>query len=499
MNDLRTALKRKFHSLQPFFDKLRRQTSTPPLLFSSPPTPAALRKLAQIREIFQPDAADIKRLSQTTIVDDPANRSKIIIDQLPYSWYPAVSGGQDTRIIHPGPIGRLLLELSHREPEVRAYLNAIEQFGVRLPNQGLAFYYPKSIKISRLLGPDYVYSGMTAADVLAGYTAVLRNIPDAKAWCHAKEAFLALSYPWDSGGVNFANHAILELPLFHSPPEIVLNGWLHALLFLHDYVETTMDEEADAFLRQNIAFLAKTLAQYDDEGTGLSRYSDSSPYRISIAFQRNQPLELFAYYQSKHAELENIVVPLSRLDNPEGEASPYDNQLLDIDVRRGVASAMITASQKYDTYLLSTNGPISITLDPGRHDWLATTPKASGRRIKLASQFIPGSEIHAVMLSTPQLDLIKGCHTSFTKTGRQNYYHVQHAVALLYLSKSGPWKPAERQAMEHYSLKWLEYMKTTLIPPGLSFSPLEDVLAALHRGKAIKRFASIEEILPARG
>jgi len=446
--------------------------------------------------IFQPSEEQITKFSRVVWVDPAADKLKRIVDGLPYTWYPTVSADQRVRVLHPGPIGRRLFKLADQADAAREFLAAMQNVGVRLPNGGLAFYYPKQIRIARLEGPDYVYSGMTAADVLAGYTAVLKKNPSAKSWCDAREAFLAMSYPWDKGGVNLAGRAILELPLFRSAPEIVLNGWLHALLFLQDYVTLTGDAEAADLLNNNVKFLASTLSHYDDETVGLSRYSDLSPYSISITCERDAEPCFYMYYKARCAGLDDVMIPLRILPDEFGR-SLYDNQLISWNARTGKGKATISFTQKYDGYLVSNKGPFTITIDTGRHDWQATVPKSGGKRVQLASQPLPGQEGHVADLQ--QIDsAFRGNHTAFTKEGRKNYYHVQHVVALLYLARSGAWQKEDQEALTHYAVKWLGYMQNTIPPLDMAFATPQEVFAALHRGKAIRRFEKVEDLLPVK-
>jgi len=430
------------------------------------------------------------RFSRSVIAPDPQERRKIVVGNIPYSWYPTVSEDGSVRIIHPGTVGRRLFELSGDEDAARDYLEAVKDIAVTLPNGGLAYYYPRQVKISRLLGPDLAYSGMTAGDVLAGYVAVLRKHREASRWCNAREAYLALAFPWEQGGVNLGNRALLELPLFRSAPEVVLNGWLHALLFMGDYVQESSDGEAHDFMQNNLQFLSRTLSHYDDGACRLSRYSDCSPYRVSLAWDAKKEPDFHVFYKSRLDDLDNVVVRLEFLDNPDGAPSLYDNQLIAPMRRPGFVTATITASQKYDTVLVSKSGPFSVTLDPGRHDWMATTPKPTGKRIKTESTESDGDELHTVNLSSAQLGLMGGCATSFTKFKRQNYYHMQHVVALLYLAETAGCSKEVKDSYISYAEKWFEYAQRQDLPEGLSFAEPEDVMAALHRGKAIQHFDS---------
>lgn len=289
------------------------------------------------------------------------------------------------------------------------------------------------------------------------------------------------------------NRAILELPLFRSAPEVVLNGWLHALLFLNDYVQLCGNHRAERFLQRNLHFLSETLNEYDDEEIGLSKYSDASPYRISLNWEPGSSPNFYAYYRSKHAGLEDIVIPLERLNNPDGIPSLYDNQILGSGASSGHASATITSSSKYDTIILSPHTKFSVTIDPGRHNWTATTPGLSGQRIKLNSRRTDGGQLHGVNVSA-HVSLMAGCATTFTKFGNQNYYHMQHVVALLYLAKTCRCNRDIKHVLISYSQKWLSYAKHSVVPDGLVFTDPDEVLAGVQRGKPIKRYGSFREL-----
>ena len=454
----------------------------------------ALKALCLNPPRFQPSAADEIRFSKTATAPEPSDRLDFIAaDGLPYSWYPTVPDSERVRILHPGGVGRRLYTLAKDPASAERYLHAMKSVGVRLPNGGWAWYYPRSIRISRLLGPDLKYSGMTAGDVLGGFTEVMR-LHGATTWCHADDALKSLTFPWNEGGVSLNGVALLELPMFRSPPEVVLNGWLHSLLFLHDYAEISHDEGAAELLSDNLAFMAKTLHEYDDQETGLSRYSDATPYKVNIqwAKARTAP-KFFVWYTSKHIEISDVVVKLDELVNPPGGPSLYDNQILAR--AEGSAQIQLTATQKFDTYLVCHGAPFSATVDPGLHAYDSTVPRRSGNLIQLDSQPVSNRTGGFHALAINEANLMKGSPTAFSKKGGENYYHVQHIVALLYLSRFKAAQPWIKEGMEHYARRWMSVMKGGQVPVDRPFSDPQRVLTAMCGGKPIKHATNFVDLV----
>ena len=85
-------------------------------------------------------------------------------------------------------------------------------------------------------------------------------------------------------------HVFLELPLFYSPPEIILNGWLHALLNYGDYVTEFPNLENRAIWNRNIRYLVDLLPSFDDPENRISLYSNTTPLHLREAPLTQKPL-----------------------------------------------------------------------------------------------------------------------------------------------------------------------------------------------------------------
>ena len=450
----------------------------------------ALQGMASAQSIFQPDAGSEARMSKLVAAPDPAQRADFVGDDgLPYSWYPTVEGDGKWRVLHPGGVGRRLFELAQDAEASRIYLERMKTVGVKLPNGGWAWYYPRHIRISRLLGPDLKYSGMTAGDILGGYTEVLRRHPEAYQWCNPSDILESLYFPWQHGGVSLAGKAILELPLFRSPPELVLNGWLHALLFLNDYILVTQDARAQAFYEANVTFLAETLEDFHDRDTGLSRYSDLSPYKVRLACSEPEQ-QFLAWYGPKRSGLPELVYPLCPVDGKLG-VSPYDNQLLTRESDGKAKSAMVSSSAKYTTAIVST-GPFKVTVDPGVTNYVSTVPLKSGRTLVVPAERIKGSGLYVASLQG--VPLLSGTPTTFSKAGQKNYYHVQHVVALYYLAKFGRVNRAVRDAFVYYAERWQRTLTEFRPPAEYAFYDPDHVLRAMQGGKPLRMVEQFKEL-----
>jgi hypothetical protein len=459
------------------------------LLWPETHAPAPAGYAGPIHDIFQPSAEQQKQLLRSITVDNAADRSRQIVDGLPYSYYTAVENPAE-RVVHPAVVGRVLHDLSLQDPKAGQEFAALaEKIATQLPNGGNAWYYPRQIKTARLLGPDVKYSAMAAGDLLGGYTALALSLGFDKV-PGLDAAFKALTFPWEQGGVSFGGRALLELPLFRSPPEIVLNGWLHALVELSDYAELSHNPEAVAFLKSNIDFLAATLPSYDAPEVGLSRYSDTSPYSVVLTYQSDRVPDFSVRYQPLLEGLEPIDYSLRMQDQTNG-VSFYDNQIVKADANR--MSALVSCNSKYRTIVRSRDVAFRAVLFRGQYDWESTVPGQAGEKLELTST--PGIDgWNEVTIDPAALKLICGYPTNFSKAGGKNYYHVQHFVGLLYVAAIVPMEDETRCTLSRWAFRWRDYARTTKAPEGLSFTDAQTVLAGLNACKPLTQFTSVETL-----
>jgi len=283
-----------------------------------------------------------------------------------------------------------------------------------------------------------------------------------------------LAYSYYDGGLNLNNAAQLEIPLFRSAPEVVLNGWIHALFFIKDYLEYSGDEEALALLRSNYAFLAQSLPRYHDERTGLSKYSDLVPYRVRLEPGGDDYSVLYIpRSRFRGAISDSLVFELKQLDS----RSPYDNQV--VKTNKVYTLAWVACSSLYDTYLFRESGPFTLSVNTGVFSHKRATPASGGEKITIESQQM--GPYHVASLSSRRDELFCGFPTNFSKWGRENYYHVYHVVSLLCLLAMGSnddFNAAQRQEMKKWIKKWMQAVDRHT-SQGLQFTSYEQLLKEL--------------------
>ena len=130
-------------------------------------------------------------------------------------------------------------------------LNTIRKVGIELPNGGLAFYYPNHYPLNRMRGPDLVYSAISQSEILAGFLKLYQQSDTDASKLVLDRVKQAMFFNHLDGGIDLGV-AQLELPLFRSNPEIILNGWLHALLQLNDYAIVMNDSEIASYVENNL-------------------------------------------------------------------------------------------------------------------------------------------------------------------------------------------------------------------------------------------------------
>ncbi len=381
----------------------------------------------------------------------------------------------DYYVFHPMALGRCLVRMA-ADPGVSAYLDRAVQVAHRLPNGGLLWYYPDRYTLTRFLGPDLAPSAIAQGIILEGITATDKAVP-ADLSELARSVFQGLAFDYYRGGLNLAGLALLEIPLFRSPPEIILNGWLDALLHLRSYIEEYDDHEARRLFESNVRFLARSLDRFHDPESGLSRYSDLCPYRVSVEWDDAGQRELTAFYRSRVRELDDLAFDLVEIENP--TRSAFDNQVIR-ETPTGI-EAWVSCSQEYDTYLVSTSGPFTVRFAAGVYEPEDSTPGAGGTAILIPSALVDGH--HVAHLTSIRDELFCGYPTNFTKNG-VNSYHAYHVVALACLLAVGAVPHDLAPTVGHWMNRWLEAAEATTPEKGLTFAPFQTILGSIIRNGA---------------
>ena len=428
----------------------------------------------RINDYQQPDPELIEMISaiyspsdrdDSTIPKSSRGLDIVLIDDIPFYHY--WQGEADKYAFHPMALGMFLARLNC--DEVERYVAAALKVAHELPNGGLLWYYPDNYRLNRFLGPDLHPSAISQGQILGAITTLDKR-------CQidlsiTRRVYLGLSFDYYAGGVNLKNKALLEIPLFRSAPEIILNGWLHALLNLRNYVEHYRDPEAGELLRSNILFLAKSLENFHDEKTELSLYSDLSPYRARVYHGGESPPRLTVFYRARSSDLDDLAFDLKVISHD--TQSPYDNQI--ICQTRSFTDIWISCSQNYETYLVS-DTPIAVTFNTGEYSRYRSTPGTGGEQIKLESTEIGG--YHVVPVTSVRDKLFCGYPTNFSKMG-ENYYHTYHVVALAALLASMDLPNDIRATLRTWMELWIKSIETFEPAEGLVFSSYDKILTDL--------------------
>jgi hypothetical protein len=411
----------------------------------------------------------------------------VVKDHIPYRAYAGLKE-KGVYVIHPMALGAYGFR-SAGSQEGDEVLEAAWKIGVPLPNAGMAWYYPKHYANSRMLGPDICYSAISQSQILSGFLKIRMQHPSPET-IPVQKVFKAFLYPYKAGGISLFDVALLEWPLFRSAPEIVLNGWLKALLDISDYYKVTGDPEAKNLLKRNLQFLAKVLHHFDVPDRHLSRYSDLCPYRILIRFQSSKEPSFRVRYESRFPEILSMEVPIEVLDNP-GKYSIYDNQIL----RRRPHDllATISLSRLFATVLTSDADAFTVEMRAGVYDGKKIMPGHTGKKLLMESESCAGGS--RIDFNGVRKDLIIGYPTNFAKGGRKNTYHVHHVVALLYLARSSEMKASIRRALIRWALRWSAYMERATVPKGCAFEDPQIVLKGINYAKVIVTVTSFAELI----
>lgn len=465
--------------------KLLRE-SNPTCLFPTSLSPSVLTR-KKIEEVHYLDSSDSHKLQDNFL----------IIDEIPLIKY-WQSKIQDRYVLHPMALGKYLLKqnANYNENLLKKLVNSI---GATLPNGGLAFFYPKKYQLIRMIGPDYFYSSISQSEILSGMMAVDKRIATDYSNQILEATIQGLFLDHFKGGVNLSGVAQLELPLFRSNPEIILNGWLHALIRLNDYSLIYKKRYVSDYISRNLKFFIENSHAWYDKKKNISRYSDTSPYLVRITSK--VPINNFKFntaYISKNKKLSNyLITPDFEVQSKRGY---YDNHVSFIDEKSRSLGLYLNCSQFFRTKIIA-NAPFSIKLNSTGYNTTESIPDRSGVEVEFSSQnSYHRNNYHVLDLKLNDDQFICGYPTNFAKANKKNYYHIQHVVALLLLANFGNFEDESlKKSMIEVAREWYINIEKFKYKKIVDFENPQKVLDGINRGAFIKHIISAEKLFSISG
>lgn len=151
----------------------------------------------------------------------------------------------------------------------RAALARMEPF-----QDSLVFWYPEDIRPVRNRRPHY--SGLTQSHYLVVFDRLARATGSREFAGAAHRVLRSLQIPVEEGGVLYRRgygSIIAETPC--TPNDVVLNGWLTAMVNVHEYAEAADSEEARDLFADNLSALRAVIEQFDVPALRNSRYGSA--------------------------------------------------------------------------------------------------------------------------------------------------------------------------------------------------------------------------------
>lgn len=418
-------------------------------------------------------------------------QSTVNVEGVPFARYWQLKD-QEAYVFHPMVFGRYLCLNRANLPDNEQLLNTLPEFGYELEAGGLAFYYPEHFPLNRMKGPEITYSAISQSEILAGFSQNERS--DSLVAKFERDALKALLNSYYHGGVNLADHAFLEMPLYRSAPEIILNGWLHALLHLNDYARLHEDSTVDRIVAQNCQFLARRINDWYDEANHISLYSNLTPYMGDLVFDKPfDPADtMWIEYVSEEPAINNQRIPVSMEDHR--DFGSFDNLISQTDA--GV-KIRISASSLFRTRVVSPV-PFTLAMQSGTYQPERAAPAGGG--YDLAFKSIPEGRKWVAEIACPDSLLWRGFPTNFNKQNGKNYYHVQHIVGILYIANFGKnISEADRQKLIATADRWYRDTRLYSHLPIDSFEAPQKVLESMMEGKVIQDVETFDELLELSG
>ena len=411
----------------------------------------------------------------------------VLIDGIPFANYWQLKK-RDAYVFHPMIWGRYIFNNSHNESFIQDFDLKLSKTSKILSDGGMVFYYPNLYPLNRMRGPDIMYSAISQSEILAGFLKLESELKTKKSSKLTQSVLKGLLFPHEQGGVNLDNLAFLEFPMFRSNPEIILNGWLHAILHLNDLALATNNEEIVFLVHKNMNFFAKNHASWYDEKRNISNYSDTSPIRTIFDGSVNKQ-SIRVLYRGEAKGLKNYIFePVEDLDNA---YSSFDTRVIS---RRGkLLTIGLNRSTLFDTLIVS-DLPFRMKLKNHAYDDLRATPSTVGDWITVNSSKIRDG-IHVFDMADFEGTHIYGNPTNFAKINGKNFYHGQHIVALTYLAKFGAFEDNElKENLRSIALSWLKKTKHYKSRDLIDFEPLQNVLDSINQGKYYQQAQTIKDL-----
>ncbi len=442
---------------------------------------------------FQPTdtqmEASNKKFTPQEIADNPSLNntdlamgnpdSEVVVDNIHYTKY--WQNDHENFIFHPMRFGRFVKQsLDKNSDYINSIPAVIEKLGIKLPNNGVAFYYPNYYDLGRMSGPDLMYSAISQAEILSGFTKYDQLEQTDYSRKLVTDIKNAMMFPYEQGGVELSGVAQLELPLFRSNPEIILNGWLHALVHLNSYAKEYNDQEVVEYIERNLQFFIENQDAWYDNERNISRYSDTSPHRVILDLsEADAPPTLFAVFKSKVDELSNYIVEVK--EDSENKYSAFDVKINTKTPTNGKAQMTLTCSQLFDTTLVSSE-PFSLSVKDGGFDPNRASPDGTGDWHKIESYKL-NNDWYAADFALNDAELICGYPTNFAKYTGENYYHVYHIVALLYLAFDSGFSDDIAGQISKIAKNWWERTYDYEYKEMKDFASPQVILDGIVRGK----------------
>lgn len=441
-----------------------------------------------------PSVAAAMEPSVVTLSDTEVDRIEKIgryalIDGYPYFRYWQL-GDANSWVRHPSALGGAMYELfktnGGRLPEL---IDEAMKTAVSLRNGGLTWFYPEVYPLSRMVGPKVHYSALSQSTLLAA-TMHMARADHKKYEPLLRRVAKGIEYDYHQGGVLWQKGVFLELPLFYSPPEIILNGWLHALLNYGDYVTEFPNLENRAIWNRNIRYLVDLLPSFDDPENRISLYSNTTPLHLRVL---SDSVPTRVDYVPLDKRFPKYSVSLREMEAPEingvRKDSPFDTQITS---REGAATLVrATCNALYETRIVSTK-PIQASYSRGLYDPLKASPPRGEQVMRLEGR-LSGDGSYVVSFNAKTPGVFCGYPTNFAKPGNRNLYHAYHVVALAYLGEHPFVNPKQRTVLVDFARRWDSYTRERETS-GDRFYEYANVLSLTNSHKLLRRRVDWEKL-----
>jgi hypothetical protein len=308
-------------------------------------------------------------------------------------------------------------------------------------HDGLVFWYGAEQDTKPVRNRARHYSGLTQSHYLVMFQRLAARTAAVEFAAAARRVLQSLLVPAQDGGVLYERDTgtiIAETPL--KPNDVVLNGWLTAMLNVKEYADLSGSEQAQSLFDSNLSALDAALPLFDVPELRNSRYGSAgfayfkltlpsrrltaTPYRIQDIALQVPGERRYAVTQTEGSRWESWIFPTD-LERFGGDEATLANRSVRLNLVLNSLSRPATNDLEL-TLQSPRGGTALLELWRGGYDPRSAAPSRDPAWVEIGQATIEPGENHLRFpLDWAVADLV-AYPTSFLKQVKGKFFNVYH-------------------------------------------------------------------------